>query len=63
MPAMSPWLLTHYTGDSIGRVTRMWETLLPAIVVADSLPYFRQFLARDALRYQNGTGGASAAER
>ncbi|WP_067971471.1 TetR/AcrR family transcriptional regulator [Mycolicibacter icosiumassiliensis] len=57
---LGTWLLTYYTGDSIGRVCRMWETLLPAIVVADSLPYFRQFLARDAQRYQNG---GTAAER
>ncbi|WP_046300155.1 TetR/AcrR family transcriptional regulator [Mycobacterium sp. UM_Kg27] len=60
---LGTWLLTHYAGDSIGRVTRMWETLLPAIVVADSLPYFRQFLARNTLRYQNGGDGASATGR
>lgn len=40
--------------DSVGRVTRMWEMMLPAIVAADSLAYFQQFLARDALRYQRG---------
>lgn len=63
---LGTWLLTHVAGDSIGRVTRMWETLLPAIVAADSLPYFRQFLARDALRFQgsapHGGDGAAAAE-
>lgn len=64
---LGTWLLTHVAGDSIGRVARMWEMLLPAIVVPDSLPYFRQFLARDALRYQGGApsggDGGSAAER
>ncbi|TXI55501.1 TetR/AcrR family transcriptional regulator [Mycolicibacter arupensis] len=50
---LGTWLLTHYAGDSIGRVTRMWEMLLPAIVVEDSLAYFQQFLARDAQRFQD----------
>jgi AcrR family transcriptional regulator len=35
-----------------GRLTRMWELLLPAIVTDAALPYFREFLAREALRYQ-----------
>jgi AcrR family transcriptional regulator len=46
-------LLTTATsdGDSIGRLRRMWELLLPVIVADASLPYFREFLAREALRH------------
>ncbi|MGV0624830.1 TetR family transcriptional regulator [Mycolicibacter minnesotensis] len=60
---LGTWLLTHVVGGSVGRVARMWETLLPAIVAPDSLPYFRQVLARDLQRYQadrepeQGAGG------
>ena len=60
---LGTWLLTHFAGDSIGRVTRIWETLLPGIVADDSLPYFRQFLARDALRFQGGGPESGSAER
>lgn len=56
---LGTWLLTHVAGDGISRVHRMWEMVLPAIVVEESLPYFRQFLARDAQRYQ-ADGGAVA---
>lgn len=59
---LGTWLLTSGSGDSIGRVTRMWETLLPAILVEESLPYFRQFLARDAMRYQAGIGPNGGAD-
>lgn len=38
--------------DPVGRLTRMWELLLPAIAAEPALPYFRQFLAREALRHQ-----------
>lgn len=37
-------------GDLIGRLRRMWELLLPAVVADASLPYFREFLARETLR-------------
>ncbi|BBZ12427.1 TetR/AcrR family transcriptional regulator [Mycobacterium branderi] len=40
-------------GDLIGQLSRMWELLLPAVVADASLPYFREFLAREALR-RNG---------
>lgn len=50
---LGTWLLSR-SGDSVGRLTRMWELLLPAIVAVDSLSYFRQFLAREALRHQAG---------
>lgn len=59
---LGTWLLSHGGGDNVGRVTRMWETLLPAIVVEESLPYFQQFLARDALRYQAGRGPNEGAD-
>ena len=38
-------------GDLIGRMTRMWELLLPAIVTEASQEYYREFLAREALRH------------
>ncbi len=38
-------------GDHIERLRRMWELLLPAIVTDASMPYFREFLAREALRH------------
>lgn len=59
------WLLSR-PGDSVARLTGMWEMLLPAIVAADSLSYFEQFLGREALRYQDSPGlndgGDSAVE-
>jgi AcrR family transcriptional regulator len=33
------------------RLTRIWELLLPGIVSEASLPYFRQFLSREAMRH------------
>ncbi|OBF29894.1 TetR family transcriptional regulator [Mycobacterium sp. ACS1612] len=36
--------------DVLVRVTRAWEVLLPGIVTTDSLPYFKQFLAREVMR-------------
>ena len=42
--------------DLVRRLSRMWEVLLPAIASEDSLPYFREFLAREALRQErNGS--------
>jgi AcrR family transcriptional regulator len=38
-------------GDLIGRTGKVWELLLAGIVAEDSLPYFHQFLIREALRY------------
>lgn len=37
--------------DVLQRVTQTWEVLLPGIVQVDSLPYFREFLARESLRH------------
>jgi AcrR family transcriptional regulator len=36
--------------DLLDRVTRTWELLLPAIASEQSLPYLREFLARESLR-------------
>jgi|SRR3984893_2781201 AcrR family transcriptional regulator len=37
--------------DIIGRLTQMWELLFPAIVTDTSLAYYREYLAREALRH------------
>jgi hypothetical protein len=37
--------------DVLDRVARTWKILLPAIVTDESLPYFREFLAREELRH------------
>jgi len=37
--------------DLIGRTGRMWELLLVGVVDESALAYFRQFLAREALRH------------
>jgi AcrR family transcriptional regulator len=39
------------TVDLVGPTSRIWEFLLPGIVADTSFPYFRQFLAREALRH------------
>jgi AcrR family transcriptional regulator len=39
--------------DLLVRVTRAWELLLPAIATEQSLPYLREFLARESLRRQD----------
>jgi AcrR family transcriptional regulator len=40
-------------GDLIGRLTQMWELFFPAIVTDSSLAYYREYLAREALRHVN----------
>jgi AcrR family transcriptional regulator len=37
--------------DLVRRLTQMWELLFPAIVTDTSLGYYREFLAREALRH------------
>ena len=37
--------------DLVGRLTQMWELLFPAIVTDTSLAYYREYLAREALRH------------
>lgn len=41
---------TGAVGDLFARTDQMWQLLLAGIVADASLPYFRQFLARAALR-------------
>jgi AcrR family transcriptional regulator len=36
--------------DLIERITRTWTLLLPALATEGSLPYFREFLARESMR-------------
>jgi AcrR family transcriptional regulator len=38
-------------GDLAGRPRQVWELLLAGVVTDESLPYFREFLAREALRH------------
>ncbi|UQX12161.1 ScbR family autoregulator-binding transcription factor [Candidatus Mycobacterium methanotrophicum] len=44
---------TQSGNDLVGRLTRMWELLFPAIVTDTSLSYYREYLAREALRHLN----------
>jgi AcrR family transcriptional regulator len=37
--------------ELVRRLTQMWELLFPAIVAESSLGYYREFLAREALRH------------
>ena len=37
--------------DLIERIARTWSLLLPALVTEGSLPYFREFLARESMRH------------
>jgi AcrR family transcriptional regulator len=41
--------------DLVARVTRSWELLLRALVTEKSLPYFREFLARESMRHLQPT--------
>lgn len=41
--------------DVLERLTRMWHVLLPAIVTDESLDYFREYLAREAMRHSAQT--------
>jgi AcrR family transcriptional regulator len=42
---------TAGSNDLIRQLTQMWELLFPAIVTEESLAYYREFLAREALRH------------
>lgn len=47
-------MMGQNTGDGndlVRRLTYMWELLFPAIVTETSLGYYREFLAREALRH------------
>jgi AcrR family transcriptional regulator len=41
--------------DLLERVTRTWELLLPAVASGQSLPYLREYLARESLRRGQST--------
>jgi AcrR family transcriptional regulator len=43
--------VTPGSSDLIERLTQMWELLFPAIVTETSLAYYREYLAREALRH------------
>jgi AcrR family transcriptional regulator len=43
-------------GDLSGRLSQIWDLLLPGIAPETSLPYLRQFLAREAIRHARSTG-------
>jgi AcrR family transcriptional regulator len=38
--------------DLTDRLTRAWDVLLPAIATETSVPYFREFLARESMRHR-----------
>jgi AcrR family transcriptional regulator len=38
--------------DLTERLTRLWQVLLPAIASEASLPYFREYLARESMRHR-----------
>ncbi len=38
--------------DLVRRLSQMWDVMLPAVASDASLPYFREFLAREALRQE-----------
>jgi AcrR family transcriptional regulator len=44
--------------DLVRRLTQMWELLFPAIVTETSLGYYREFLAREALRHVEHNGSS-----
>ena len=43
------------TSDFVLRLSRSWEILLRAITTDESLPYFREFLARESMRHHQPT--------
>jgi AcrR family transcriptional regulator len=45
------WSSASGNDDLVQRVGQAWEILLPAIVTESSLPYFREFLARQSQRH------------
>lgn len=46
---------TSAGADVLDRVARTWKILLPAIVSEESLPYFRQFVARESMRHSSAS--------
>ncbi|OBK16399.1 TetR/AcrR family transcriptional regulator [Mycobacterium asiaticum] len=49
------------SGDELNsRLSQLWMLLLPGIAAEASLPYFQQFLAREALRHTRSAATAAA---
>ena len=44
---------TSAGADVLERLAQMWKILLPALVSEESLPYFREFVAREAMRHSS----------
>ena len=53
--------MTRADGDLTGRLSQLWELLLPGLASEASLPYFRQFLPREAMRHARATVPHNAA--
>ncbi|MBV8929700.1 MAG: TetR/AcrR family transcriptional regulator, partial [Mycobacteriaceae bacterium] len=49
--------------DLVARITRTWEILLPAITTAESLPFIREFLARESLRHLDPSAAGRSSGR
>jgi AcrR family transcriptional regulator len=49
---------TSENSDLVRRLTQMWDLLFPAIVTETSLGYYREFLAREALRHVEHNGSS-----
>lgn len=45
--------------DLSARLSQLWGVLLPGIATEEALPYFRQFLAREAMRHSRSQGAAN----
>ena len=43
-------------GDFTGRLSQIWELLLPGLVSEAAVPYFRQFLRRETVRHARPAG-------
>ncbi|MBW0017060.1 MAG: TetR/AcrR family transcriptional regulator [Mycobacterium sp.] len=59
--AMTPSGTNGRAGDITGRLRQMWELVLPGIASEASLPYLRQFLAREAMRRSRPAGNEPVA--
>lgn len=46
---------TDVSADLFRRITRIWDIMLSAIADPEALPFLRQFLSREALRYGQST--------
>lgn len=60
---LGAWLMSRSVGGAADRLTRLWEALLPALVAEESLPYFQEFLGREAMRHRPTADSGSGADR